>query len=55
MKTPSPLNAIENDVFVCSMMSPEVNFAHASRTDWRKDFVWAEFFARGQRHGLDSA
>ena len=23
MKTASPLNAIENDVFVCSMLSPE--------------------------------
>ena len=23
-----------------------VHFAHSARTDWRKDFVWAEFFAR---------
>jgi hypothetical protein len=24
IRTPSPVNAIENDAFVCSMMSPEV-------------------------------
>jgi hypothetical protein len=22
-----------------------VDIAHSARTDWRKDFVWAEFFA----------